>query len=293
MSIDQSSVQLRPGRLIGHAIYAISTAVPSLRPKLVTGFTRLMYSGISMMLKPGDSAFLNYGFTSIDANAPKLPLDPADEADRYPIQLYHRIASAWPIEGKDVVEVGCGRGGGASFIVRYLKPASYIGIDLSQRAIDMCRRRHQFPNLKFMQGNAEHLPLPSKSCDVVLNVESSHCYPSFERFAKEVSRVLRPDGRFLFADLRERTALPELRASLQKLFEIIEEEPINRQIVSALELDSGRRVALIRQRAPKCLYAALDTFAGVQGSPILDSFVSGERQYVRFVLKPRLLTPYS
>jgi SAM-dependent methyltransferase len=287
MAIDQTSMQLRPARYAERFINAMSTAMPNLRPKLVTGFYRLMYSSLSVLLKPDDSTFLNYGYTSVDPDDPKLQLEPADESDRYSIQLYHRVATGSPIAGKDVVEVGCGRGGGASFAVRYLRPASYTGIDLSARSIEVCRRRHKLPNLKFLQGNAEDLPLPSQSCDVVLNVESSHCYPSFERFTKEVSRVLRPDGRFLFADFRGHPDVPVLRAQFEKHFDVVEEQSMNRQIVRALELDSDRRVTLIRKRAPKFLYSAMDTFASVNGSPMFDAFQSGQLQYVRFVLKPR------
>ncbi len=279
-------MQLRPARIAERAIDALSAAVPNLRPRLVTGFYRLMYSGISVMMKPDDSAFLNYGFSPVDADAERLRLDAGDEPDRYSIQLYHRVASAWPIAGRDVVEVGCGRGGGASFVVRTFRPASYTGIDLSQRSVDLCRKRHRLPGLKFEQGNAEDLPLPSQSCDVVLNVESSHCYPSFERFAKEVARVLRPGGRFLFADFRGRPGVPELRSQFEKYFEIVEEEPINPQILRALELDSERRVALIRKRAPKFLYSAMEAFASVDGSPMFNAFASGDLQYMRFVLKP-------
>lgn len=265
----------------------VSAAIPSLRPKLVTAGYGIMYSALSLLLKKGDSAFLNYGYCSLDPDAPRLELDRSDEADRYSIQLYHRVASAYPLAGKSVVEIGCGRGGGASFVTRYLHPASVTGIDLSKRAISFCRRTHKSPNLTFLDGNAENLPLPSKSCDVVLNVESSHCYPSFERFLKEVTRVLRPDGRFLYADFRPRTAVADLRAQLLKHFAIVEEEPINRQIVRALELDSERRVTLIRKRAPSFLYTALDSFASVNGSPTFDAFASGELQYFRFMLKQR------
>jgi SAM-dependent methyltransferase len=41
----------------------------------------------------------------------------------------------------------------------------------------------------------------SNSVDVVISVESSHCYPSRPRFFEEVERILRPGGSFLFADL--------------------------------------------------------------------------------------------
>ncbi len=36
----------------------------------------------------------------------------------------------------------------------------------------------------------------------MINIESSHCYGSMTRFLSEVSRVLRPNGYLLLADLR-------------------------------------------------------------------------------------------
>jgi SAM-dependent methyltransferase len=39
--------------------------------------------------------------------------------------------------------------------------------------------------------------------DAVVNIESSHCYESMDTFLSEACRVLRPGGRFFFADLRK------------------------------------------------------------------------------------------
>ncbi|MGH7787775.1 MAG: MGH1-like glycoside hydrolase domain-containing protein, partial [Candidatus Binatia bacterium] len=41
-----------------------------------------------------------------------ITLDDADEPNRYSIQLYHRVATQVDLAGKDVLEVGCGHGGG-------------------------------------------------------------------------------------------------------------------------------------------------------------------------------------
>src|SRR5207253_3061036 len=98
-------------------------------------------------------------------------------------------------------EVGCGRGGGCSYLARYRHPQSVLGIDISSRAIAFCRRVHSVPGLGFQQGDAEALPCPAAAFDVVLNVESSHCYGSLPAFLDEVFRVLRPGGYFLWADL--------------------------------------------------------------------------------------------
>jgi len=36
--------------------------------------------------------------------------------------------------------------------------------------------------------------------DLIVNIESAHCYPDFVGFMKEVDRVLNPGGHFMFAD---------------------------------------------------------------------------------------------
>src|SRR5437879_948108 len=63
------------------------------------------------------------------------------------------------------------------------------------------RRVHKLPGLRFIQGDAEALPVFDRSCDVVVNVEAASLYEDPARFFAEVERVLRPGGMFLFADL--------------------------------------------------------------------------------------------
>ena len=63
-----------------------------------------------------DWRFMNYGFSDEESGQAPLALQPADEENRFAIQLYHHVASAADLNGLDVLEVGCGRGGGASFL---------------------------------------------------------------------------------------------------------------------------------------------------------------------------------
>ncbi|WP_082946027.1 phthiotriol/phenolphthiotriol dimycocerosates methyltransferase [Mycobacterium sp. E1747] len=147
-----------------------------------------------------DQLFLSWGYEEDPPMA--LPLAQADEADRYFIQLYHRVASQTDLTGKRVLEASCGHGGGASYLVRTLGPAAYTGLDLNSAGIDFCRRRHQLPGLDFVQGDAQELPFVDRSFDAVVNVEASHGYADIARFLAEVARVLRPGGHFLYADVR-------------------------------------------------------------------------------------------
>src|SRR6476469_3955407 len=174
--------------------------------------TKYWYPFITRRLLVDDVLFLNYGY---EEDPPMgLPLAASDEPNRYCIQLYHRTATQADLSGKQVLEVSCGHGGGASYLVRTVHPASYTGLDLNPAGIEFCRKRHDLPGLDFVQGDAENLPFADHSFDVVVNVEASHCYPHLPRFFAEGARVLRPGGHFWDTDLRNHDAIPAWEAAI-------------------------------------------------------------------------------
>lgn len=195
-----------------------------------------------------------------------LPLSAADEPDRYYIQLYHTVATQVPLEGKKVLEVSCGHGGGSSYLVRSQHPASYTGLDLNPAGIRFCQKRHRLPGLDFVQGDAENLPFPDASFDVVLNVEASHHYPHFSKFLTEVARVLRPGGHFLYTDLRAQHVIPEWEAALAAApLREVSQRSIDDEVKRGLEKNSPRLQELINRRVPKFLQGFARSNAGVQG----------------------------
>lgn len=180
-----------------------------------------------------------------------LPLAASDEANRFCIQLYHRIAHQVDLRGKRVLEVSCGHGGGASYLMRTVFPASYTGLDLNPAAVEFCRKRHHLPGLDFVQGNAEDLPFDDQSFDAVINVEASHHYPRFNRFLAEVARVLRPGGHLLYADFRRRPGIAEWDAALAGApLRLVSEKVINDEVVRGLTKNSKRSQDLISHRVP-------------------------------------------
>ena len=186
------------------------------------------------------------------------------------------------------MEIGCGRGGGASYLARYRKAESVLGIDYSQEAALFCQSRHAgIPNLEFRLGDAENLSLNDAAFDVVVNVESSHCYGDIGKFFDEVARVLRPNGRFLFADLREPKEMDELREQLRSTggLEIVDEENITAGVVSALESDDRRKRAMIEELVPKSIRPLFQEFAGLQSGAIHSRLKQGTLVYCRFVVR--------
>ncbi|WP_101946466.1 phthiotriol/phenolphthiotriol dimycocerosates methyltransferase [Mycobacterium sp. 3519A] len=215
---------------------------------------KYIYPLATRRMEADDVVFFNFGY---EQDPPLgLPLEAVDEPNRMCIQLYHRTATQADIGGKRVLEVGCGHGGGASYLTRYLGPASYTGMDLNPRGIEYCRRVHAVPGLDFVQGDAQALPFPDESFDAVLNIESSHCYPDFPGFLREVARVLAPGGRFLYADLRNRNKVAEWEAQLAAApLTMLDERDISTEVERGLEKSrsSPELNELVTRRTPTLL----------------------------------------
>ncbi len=244
---------------------------------------RIWYWYVNKIDKQAEILFMNFGYCDQD----QMPvLDKHSEPDRYSTQLYHHLVCAADIKNKDIVEVGCGRGGGLAYVTKNFSPASALGVDLDKEAAAFCNRHYSLDGLSFLQGDAQNLALESNSCDVVLNVESSHRYPDMKAFLSEVVRILRPDGCFLFTDFRYKWEIEELESQIASSGMIIEREMvINKQVVLALELDDERKRRLVRKLVPKFLHKTALNFAGTIGSETYNQFVSGEYVYVSYVLK--------
>jgi ubiquinone/menaquinone biosynthesis C-methylase UbiE len=244
-------------------------------------FNRLVskyFYRIQTRLVAGDDVvFLNIGYEEDPPMA--LPLAESDEPHRFHIQLYHRIATQADLSGKRVLEVGCGHGGAASYLMRTLRPASYTGLDLNPAAIAFCRKRHNVLGVDFVHGDAERLPFPDQSFDAVINVESSAAYPHFSRFLAEVARVLRSGGHFLYADLRPRDSVAEWEAALAgPPMEMLSREVINAQVLRGLEKNTPRILDLIN-RVPRILHRIAREYAGVKGTAFYRAMQSGKYSY--------------
>jgi ubiquinone/menaquinone biosynthesis C-methylase UbiE len=239
------------------------------------------YRFLSRLLIRDDVLFLNYGY---EEDPPmSLPLAVSDEPDRFPIQLYHRTATQVDLAGKNVLEVSCGHGGGASYLMRTLQPASYTGLDLNTVGIDFCRKRHTLPGLNFVHGDAESLPFPDQSFDAVINVEAAINYQDVPKFFAEVERVLRPGGRFLYADIRYADEIAAWEADLADIpMRLLSERVINAEVMRGLE--KNRFVDQITRRLPNIalLRGIADDYAGGAGSLIYRRLGSGEASYRLF-----------
>lgn len=260
--------------LIGLVLIALLDALPALRPRL----WRWWYDALARRDQAGDLLLMNFGY---DGLAP-VTLNEEEQPYRFPLQLYDRLAASAHLQHQQVLEVGCGRGGGAAFVTQRHRPASYLGVDLSPQAIAACCARHHESGLSFAVGSADALPCENAAMDVVLNVESSHCYPSMPNFLREVRRVLKPGGRFAYCDLRTASSWEQVRPAFAAAgLNIIEEECINEQVLRALDQVAAQRVQRIDTQVPRFWQHIFRDFVGVQGGALYAMLKSGRLRYMR------------
>lgn len=231
---------------------------------------------------------MNYGYAYPDEGN-RIVLDPADEPNRYQIQLYHHVASKINIYDLNILEVGSGRGGGAAYISANLHPGLLIGVDISPQAIQFCKKKYALPNLRFLQGDAENLKFDAESFDAVINIESSSHYGNIKTFLAEVKRVLRPRGHLLFADIRQSHEIPPLIKEFQTAgFTLCNHETISPGVVRSLELDEERKTEYLNRKFPKVLHGSLKEFAGTKGSEKYEAFRSSKYEYIVCVLRKEM-----
>lgn len=253
-----------------------------MKKKLKNAFFRIWYWYVSAVDKRAEVTFMNYGYSKDNY---KIKLDENDRKNMYSAQLYDFIARSIDIKGKDILEVGCGRGGGLSYINRYLSPNSAIGLDLNNRAIEFCKKYYSNERIEFLQGNAQSLNFQDNTFDVVINIESSHRYSQMDRFLYEVYRVLKPGGFFLFADFRHENELEKLNIQLENSnFTFVKDEIITANVLEALKLSSTERVKLIHKLVPKFLHGLGEKFAATEGTTTYNKFATQEFEYLFFIL---------
>jgi len=163
---------------------------------VVTGSRNTFYSALVRSVPNRCWRFMNHGYSSSDAD-----FDHAEDfanAERYNIALLNKLVRKDDVRGKDVLEIGCGRGGNAYYLKTYRSPRSMTAVDINEENILFCNS--SYGSIAFRVADACDLPFDGEVADIVMNIESSHCYSDVGRFFSEVKRVLRPGGLFIYAD---------------------------------------------------------------------------------------------
>lgn len=98
-----------------------------------------------------------------------------------------------------VLDVGCGT---ASHLTALARRTNVVGIDFSERVVELAKEFDETKKVSFVCGDARRLPFASRSFDVVLDKGCLDCFVSTpnasardrDDYLREIHRVLKPNG---------------------------------------------------------------------------------------------------
>ncbi len=98
----------------------------------------------------------------------------------------------------NILEVGCGSGANLWMLAR--EGFNATGIDISENAIELCKKmvKSYGGKAKFYVGSMTNLPFETSSMEAIVDVFSSNCLTNLEgiNFLREVLRTLKINGKF-------------------------------------------------------------------------------------------------
>ncbi|WP_456367012.1 ubiquinone/menaquinone biosynthesis methyltransferase [Thermococcus sp.] len=116
-------------------------------------------------------------------------------------------------ERPKILDVACGTGDMIRCMRKRLGergvPAEFYGLDCSERMLEIAKKKVPFAELKV--GNAEEIPFPSESFDLVSVAFGLRNFSDREKAIKEINRVLKDNGLLLILEFsRDESLLGKL-----------------------------------------------------------------------------------
>ncbi len=157
--------------------------------------------------------------------------------------------------GLNWLDVGCGTGALSATILATTEPARILGVDPADGFLATARSRFGDERVSFQHADAQALPVPDRSVDVVVSGLALNFVPDPQRAVAEFARVVKPGGTAAAYVWDYAGAMAMMRYFWDAATDL---DP------AAGELDEGRRFPICQ---PEPLAAAW-TAAGLAGAEV-------------------------
>ncbi len=140
----------------------------------------------------------------------------------------HAALTVWGLEQvavqrrATILDVGCGGGVTVARLAAMASEGITYGIDYSTESVAASRKENReritLGQVEIVLGSVSHLPFPDQMFDLVTAVETHYFWPDLITDAREILRVLKPDGTFaLIAEAYKGGKYDERLSKLDKL----------------------------------------------------------------------------
>ena len=119
---------------------------------------------------------------------------------------YERYMNSLDMDGKRVLDLGCGTGGRTCFFAAK-HPSSVVGIDINKSEVEIAEEcmKSKFPELadrvRYMWSSDGRIPLPDGSVDTIVMVDMVEHLKDAGEVLADCARVLAPGGRLWFGTI--------------------------------------------------------------------------------------------
>jgi len=145
---------------------------------------------------------------------------PAHQLDGLPAEATESFAGVgYPFaagvirEGDTVLDIGSGSGTDVLIAAMLTGPTGTVyGLDMTRAMREKLQRivaAKKIEHVRVLEGNAEHIPLPDASIDVVTSNGVLNLVPDKPTAFSEIARVLKPGGRLQISDIALRVPVSD------------------------------------------------------------------------------------
>lgn len=112
--------------------------------------------------------------------------------------------------GMKVIDLCCGTGDMASIIKEINPNTQIIGIDFSEKMIEIAKKKNQNNGIQFFEGDITNLPYSDNTFDAAIMSFALRNISNSEKAIEETYRILKPNGQFLHIDFGEKNFLSSI-----------------------------------------------------------------------------------